>query len=180
MNNCLNCGTHTTNPKFCSRSCAATYTNKQKPKRSRTRKCSNCEDIVAHHKTTLCEQHLKEYKSSSHYKNLTIGEYRNKSSIDGRHPSWRHAHIRSFARSWLKDLIKQECESCGYDKHTELAHIKAIADFDDSALLGEVNNINNIIVLCPNCHWEFDNLPRDNFPKLSKYPLSNPRCHSLP
>ena len=33
-------------------------------------------------------------------------------------------------------------------------------NYDDSALLGEVNSEDNAIQLCPNCHWEFDNLPR--------------------
>ena len=41
-------------------------------------------------------------------------------------------------------------------KHVELCHIKPIASFKDSALLSEVNSKNNIVQLCPNCHWELD------------------------
>ena len=53
------------------------------------------------------------------------------------------------------------CANCGYDKHVELAHIKAVADFDDDTLLSVVNSPDNVLSLCPNCHWEFDNLPRE-------------------
>lgn len=34
---------------------------------------------------------------------------------------------------------------------------KATSDFDDDVLIKEINNINNLIGLCPNHHWEFDN-----------------------
>lgn len=161
MINCLHCGTETTNPKFCSRRCAAIVTNKASPKRKTTRKCSKCENTVANYRTTLCKNHLDEYKNSEDYKNSTIGEYRNIQSVSGKHPSWLHSHIRNFARSWLKELRLKACAFCGYEKHVELAHIKAVSDFEDTALLKEVNSIDNVIQLCPNCHWEFDNLPRD-------------------
>jgi DNA-directed RNA polymerase subunit M/transcription elongation factor TFIIS len=158
MNNCITCSIETTNPKFCTRSCAAIFNNKAKPKRKLERKCSKCENIVDNQRTVLCSLHLREYKSSVQYKEMTIGEYRN-INID-KHPSWKHSSIRNFARSWFKHLRDKPCSFCGYDKHVELAHIKAITDFDDSALLKDVNSEDNIIQLCPNCHWEFDNLPR--------------------
>ena len=49
------------------------------------------------------------------------------------------------------------CIICGYDKHIEIAHIKAVSDFADESLISEINHINNIIPLCPNHHWEYDN-----------------------
>ena len=91
---------------------------------------------------------------------MTIGEYRDRPSVRDKHPSWSNTHIRSFARSWFRYKTKLPCAHCGYDKHVELAHIKDIASFPDDALLSEVNSEDNIIQLCPNCHWEFDNLPR--------------------
>ena len=45
---------------------------------------------------------------------------------------------------------------CGYDKHVECCHIKAVSDFPDTALLGEVNAPGNLVLLCRNCHWELD------------------------
>ena len=46
---------------------------------------------------------------------------------------------------------------CGYDNHIEVAHIKPISSFDDNTKLSEINHKNNIVALCPNHHWEFDN-----------------------
>ena len=159
MINCLNCNKETNNPKFCSRSCSATYTNKHYPKKKTKKICTWCTESVISWRHSHCHKHLLEYKEGK-YSALTIGEYRNKQSVKGKHPSWIHAHVRQFARSWLKELVNQPCRHCGYDKHIELAHIKNVASFPDSALLREVNSIDNVLPLCPNCHWEFDNLPR--------------------
>jgi predicted restriction endonuclease len=46
--------------------------------------------------------------------------------------------------------------NCGYSKHVEACHIRRIADFPASATVGEINHADNMLVLCPNCHWEFD------------------------
>lgn len=49
------------------------------------------------------------------------------------------------------------CAICGYSTHIEIAHIKAVSDFEDSATIAEINSIDNLIALCPNHHWEYDN-----------------------
>lgn len=162
MNKCLNCGEDTKNPKFCSRSCSATLSNKISPRKKLKRKCVKCDSIVRNYRSTLCEDHWQDYKERQ-YRDKTIGEYRERSSVKGKHPSWLNTHIRLFARSWLKHLCDTGCAKCGYSLHVELAHIKPVSEFTDSDLLKDVNNEDNVIPLCPNCHWEFDNLPRDNF-----------------
>ena len=58
-------------------------------------------------------------------------------------------------------MTKLACACCGYDKHVELAHIKPVSSFDVNTLISVVNSEENVIQLCPNCHWEFDNLPRE-------------------
>lgn len=162
--NCINCGIFTNNPKFCSRSCAATYTNKITPKRKIERLCNTkgCCERVFNHRTPKCLKHWEEHKLTK-YKNRSVGEYRKMKSVAGKHPSWINAHVRGFARSWLKHLTVKPCAKCGYTKHVELAHIKAVSDFKDEDLLSQVNSEENVIQLCPTCHWEFDNLPRNNF-----------------
>lgn len=62
--------------------------------------------------------------------------------------------IRGRARSKYKHIKK--CESCGYDKHVEVCHIKPISSFSEDALITDINHRSNIKILCPNCHWEFD------------------------
>ncbi len=158
MNKCKHCNIETKNPKFCSRSCSAKESNKT-PKRKLTRKCLDCDDLVWTYRHTRCEKHFLEYKAGE-YKNKTIGEYRTMLSVKGKHPSWLNSHVRGFARSWLKHLTKKPCSNCGYDKHVELAHIKAVSSFSNDALLSDINSEVNVVPLCRNCHWEFDNLPR--------------------
>lgn len=162
--NCLNCGKETPNPKFCCRSCAASFNNKITPKRKRNRVCKieGCGEIVKSYRHYHCEDHWEIAKRDK-YRYKTVGEYRNKISVKGKHPSWLNAHVRGFARSWLKHLTELPCARCGYDLHVELAHIKAVTEFDDDALLTDINSTDNVIQLCPNCHWEFDNLDRENF-----------------
>jgi hypothetical protein len=38
-----------------------------------------------------------------------------------------------------------------------VCHLKGITEFDDSAKLSEINAKENLIGLCPNHHWEYDN-----------------------
>ena len=74
--------------------------------------------------------------------------------------NWQSARtaIRKDAQKVFDQSGKPyKCAVCGYDKHVEIAHIKAVSEFDDSALLTEINNSDNLIALCPNHHWEFDN-----------------------
>lgn len=162
MNHCTLCNKETTNPKFCSRRCSASYTNKTSPKRKRTKMCIFCENITISHRHDKCKEHFDEHRANMSAKNKTIGEYKKMQSVVGKHPSWLYSHIRNFARYWLSHLRSLPCAKCGYDKHVELAHIKALSEFSDDARLSEVNSENNIIQLCPNCHWEFDNLPRQD------------------
>lgn len=63
--------------------------------------------------------------------------------------------IRFYAK---KIIANQEkiCQNCGYSKHVEVCHIKPVSKFPDTAKLDEVNNITNLLLLCPNCHYEFD------------------------
>lgn len=55
------------------------------------------------------------------------------------------------------DLKISSCQNCGYNKHVEVCHIKPIASYSEDTKLDEINCIDNLVVLCPNCHWELDN-----------------------
>lgn len=161
MNSCLNCNIETANPKFCSKSCAVSYNNKIQPKRNPIpRICSCGKDFIPKFKSSrrLCDSCQELRANSIKYKEMTLVEYNTKMSVEGKHPSWKNSHIRLFNRQWNKSLTKLPCSKCGYNKHVELCHIKAITSFSDTATLGEINSPENNKVLCPNCHWEFDHL----------------------
>lgn len=157
--NCIYCNKETTNPKFCSRSCATKHNNVIAPKRKMTRLCSfkNCSNLAMNHNTKLCNEHFGYRSLTEKLKQTTVGEFRQVRKDKGEHPSWIHANIRNLNRSWNKELTLRPCQNCSYDKHVELCHIKAVSSFSDDALIGEVNHLDNIIQLCPNCHWELDN-----------------------
>lgn len=138
---------------FCSRSCAASYNNKVFPKKppaikyycvcgkQKTKNAKNCIN---------CVSVVDEYKAK------TLKEYKEMVSTKGKHPSWAMAHIRNFNRSWNSNLTILPCQKCNYDYHVELCHIKPISSYDENTMLGEINDPSNILVLCPNHHYEFD------------------------
>jgi hypothetical protein len=145
---------------FCSRACSATFNNAGK-RRHPPRTCQTCSCSYVRTKThrsfKYCVECVTHIHSTNDIKNMTKKEYQERESVKGKHPSWLNAHIRNFNRSWNSDLRSKPCQKCGYSTHVELAHIKAIHEFSEDSLLSEINNPSNILVLCPNHHWEFDN-----------------------
>lgn len=145
---------------FCSKSCSAKVTNvgqRKNPPVDRT--CKGCgvtyHTTGQHRSINFCKD-CTYTKGETWYKDKTLREYQEKDSVKNLHRSSVNAHVRNFARSWNKNLKEQPCQCCGYDKHIEFCHIKAISSFDSDALLGEINSPDNIAILCRNCHWEFD------------------------
>ena len=82
--------------------------------------------------------------------------------------NWQSARssIQKLARRvFFENIDKPKCVICGYNKHVEVAHKKPVSEFDDNTLVKDINSINNLVGLCPNHHWEFDNglLTLENF-----------------
>jgi predicted HNH restriction endonuclease len=75
------------------------------------------------------------------------------------HKSSAYALVRTRARAASKKLGLDKCQKCGYDKHVEITHAKGISTFEGHTLVSVINAPSNLMALCPNCHWEFDNLP---------------------
>lgn len=153
VNSCKNCGVLNKNPSFCSKSCAAFYNNKKRPKRILTKECKSCRIKILSSRT-YCRP-CNEERQNGHG-DITIAEAVNLYSKH--HRSSAFALIRTRAREAAKKLGYKQCAKCGYDKHVEIAHIKAISSFDVTALISVVNSPENLVPLCPNCHWEYDNL----------------------
>lgn len=125
---------------FCSRSCSAKTNNfgrvrtvKQKPVKE------------------------KKNRTTQEIKLLTLGELQAALAVKGKHTSWKNSQVRVYNRNWNRDLTKLPCQRCKYSFHVELAHIKSLAEFSTGDLIKEINSPSNILVLCRNCHWEFDN-----------------------
>ena len=162
MSTCLNCQKEliTKNQKkFCGKSCAATHNNKT-PKRKRTslRKCKaeGCLEMLYDNKNgsrSFCFNCISEKK---HLRGFDVGE----STIEevvARTGSNRYDRIRSHAHILhRKEKQTTVCENCKYGKHVELCHIVSISSFSKETKVKVVNARENILFLCPNCHWEYD------------------------
>ncbi len=139
---------------FCSRSCANSYHNKNYPadryeKRKKIRFCRECN----------CQVKTRHLRCKDCTNKITNGDIPLSQVIYTRHHlSSAYALVRSRARKIAKDLGWNKCSNCHYNKHVEIAHIKAIGDFPQDTLISIINSVDNLKPLCPNCHWEFDNL----------------------
>jgi hypothetical protein len=145
---------------FCSRSCSA-KTNNLGKRRYSSRSCKQCQKeyitTKTHRSLKLCQDCKSSHSDTGSIRDMSISDYYKRDSVKNKHPSWKSAHVRSFNRSWNKDLTRLSCQVCPYSTHVELAHIKAVSDFPEDTKLSIVNDPSNILVLCRNHHWEFDN-----------------------
>lgn len=129
---------------FCSKSCAAKYNNKKFPKRMLENACNICKKSISSSRTFCSEC----YAESANY-DFTLSECIDKPGSN------KYGFVRYRARKCLPE--KCACQVCGYEKHVEVCHKKAIRDFPLEAKLSEINSKDNLLFLCPNCHWELDN-----------------------
>ena len=75
----------------------------------------------------------------------------------------RYTLIRKRARQECEKLGRlNKCQKCQYTLHVEVAHIKPIKEFTIDTLISVVNDQSNLLILCPNCHWEHDNINKVN------------------
>lgn len=84
--------------------------------------------------------------------NLTIGEKTYK-----KHLYAKYQYVRYYARQLGIEAGFKCCAKCGYNKHFEVCHIKPVASYPPETTIAEINRIENLLPLCPNCHWELDN-----------------------
>ena len=105
-------------------------------------------------KERLIKLNLALYKEKKEIVSLTKGElFNNRINYQS-----ARSDIRRHAQKTFESSSKEKhCKICGYDKHYEVAHIKAVSEFSDNTLISEINDLDNLVALCPNHHWEYDN-----------------------
>lgn len=74
-----------------------------------------------------------------------------------------------------RNCVLKSCLCCGYSRHVEICHIRAISDFPVDTKILVVNSLYNLMYLCPNCHWEFDNMVNTEKVLLLLSEKSNPK-----
>ena len=110
-------------------------------------------------KTGRCQK-CKNKQGFDNYETLTLGD-----KTYSKHKYAKYAYIRFYARKIAIELGFNKCCNCGYDKHFEIAHKKPISSYPPETLIKDINSPDNLLPLCPNCHYEYDN-------NLLKFPLS--------
>ena len=108
------------------------------------------------------ERYYESPKTCLHCKSIIVVESNQKASDVRKRKFCNQSCAAQFnnhkrKKPKLKKEKVNECSNCGYDKHVEIAHIKAVSDFSEEILVTIINDPSNLIALCPNCHWEFDN-----------------------
>lgn len=143
--------------KFCSKSCSGKFNNKNRKAKVLTKSCKNCFELIQSNRK-LCKECYLEIKNVLNNKTIAEAE-----TMNGKQAS-KYRNIRNNAYSNAKKFELQKiCNYCNYSKYVELCHIKPIHKFTKDTLVSEVNKKENLIYLCPNCHWELDhNLIRIN------------------
>lgn len=149
MTICLNCGCEHDKPKFCSRSCAATYNNKKSPKRRRTAwkdaECQHCgkEFEYETHKSTgkFCSN---ECSAAGRKKQKVENWLSGNASENGR------GDTPGYVRNYLIENASG-CSKCGwngFNHHTGRSCLQ-VDHIDDDPFNHSPENLQ---VLCPNCH----------------------------
>ena len=146
-NRCLNCGEiieigdgkvgQYRRKKFCNNSCAAIFNNKRKPKK------------------TPKPRRAKPDKREK----WDIFMTQTKGQLFDRRRNWQSARstIRKYATLIYFEVNEERiCKACGYSHYIEVCHIRPVSEFPRETLISEINDISNLVGLCPNCHWEFD------------------------
>jgi 5-methylcytosine-specific restriction endonuclease McrA len=161
------------NRRFCNRSCASKFHNSNTAKpikpEHKTSTCVSCG-------TTIFRQLLK---NQTHYSTKKYCEdcrpveaalnlsktnsklaNRTKEELFSSRKNWQSARtgIRNHAHIILQaSKQKPECKVCNYTTHVEVCHIKPVSEFSGDSLIKDINHLSNLMYLCPNHHWEFDN-----------------------
>ena len=143
---------HYLKSKCCSRGCADKVA-KPKTKILSCKSCNICIDEGNY--CNKCREEGRHRYKNFNYKlpnEITLEE------VTARNGANRYDLVRFWARRYIiENKIDLKCEKCFYDKHVEVAHIKPICSFKGSDFISDINKLENIKILCPNCHWEFDN-----------------------
>lgn len=162
--------------KFCNRSCAAQFNNKKFPKKPSVNKgiCEECGAEIefrrlkkggySHRKfCNLCLKNIRVANANNrawHNLEPIPFEEQTKGDVKARNHNtrlWWGNRINSHARKVYAVSGKPKiCAECGYSRHVDICHIRDIKDFPDTSRVKEINNVNNLIALCKNHHWELD------------------------
>lgn len=146
---CFECGTPTTNPKFCNRSCAAKYNNRVSPKRrAEIKLCLECNGKLKTHQEKFCGKTCEAaHKRASSLRLWISGEW-NGSDVNGQ--------LSKTVRGYLLSEAQYSCSKCGWAIPNPVTG-KPILTINHIDGNWKNNGVDNLEVLCYNCHTLTEN-----------------------
>ena len=151
MNMCSNCNRETKNKKYCSRSCAVTVNNKgllrNQPGGTIKAKgpilCLNCSSEIKGRNakiycSSICQQKYQRNKK------ITLW-------LDGEWDGSSMQGASLIIKNYLLDQCGHKCSKCGW-KEINPATKKVPLEINHIDGDSTNNKINNLEILCPNCH----------------------------
>ena len=144
--------------RFCSKACS-NKTCKRRKKKEVVCTYAGCNNIVDYHTNLFCRtckdlgRHFGRKLQGKLINEITIKEY----CAEKKSGANRFDNIRHRAKKQFKNIKSEKCTKCSWPHHVEVCHIKSISSFPEDTLVSEVNKLENLVLLCPNCHWLYDN-----------------------
>ena len=135
---------------FCSRSCAAQFNNRLRNRSRKAVYCFSCgKEIDSRSKSLLCRDC---WEDSISVANKVLNYYTGgKQYLTSKCQEIRK-HARKVIEQSDKEKVCQCCKDHKFDEILEVHHIKGILQFDQSTFISNINNIDNLVWLYPNCH----------------------------
>ncbi len=142
--------------KFCNKSCAAKFNNIGVCRHRTKEQSDNDIKYPTKRKRKQNTIPLPIYKDKISISSITKGE------LFKTRTTWQNARsaIQKHARAtYFESATHTHCcvLTCTYATHIDVAHIKPVCEFTDNNTISEINTKENLMGLCKNHHWEFDN-----------------------
>lgn len=141
---CENCQSETKNSKFCSKSCAVTFNNKNRDKR--TSRCQNCNvELLGWRsaRTKYCSRKCEyEVAEKTRSEKILVGKLSANAS-------------KNYIRSHYDN-----CSVCGLGKEWNGKPITLQVDHIDGN--SDNNTLENLRLICPNCHTQTETFCQRN------------------
>lgn len=140
--NCINCQNETINPKFCSKSCAASHNNRISPKRHKTKLnyCLMCQKLISSHHSKYCnKQCLVEYRNLK----------RNQNFSDNGIVPHESGYVNPYrVKKYLEDINGHKCSICNIHDWNNQPLLLILDHIDGNS---ENWLLTNLRLICSNC-----------------------------